>query len=114
MGILEKLFGKTSDKEIRRISLRQAAEDAGDLPLSASELQILQRRARNYQKQHPDFLYLDPQRTILFSVDRKTEILFPKDRKIDRRFWIGQKTLYQEKLDFEPEYQLYDRETEEL
>ena len=102
------------EKETRRTLLKLAAEEAGDLPLSAAEIQTLQRRARSYQKQHPDFLYLDPQHTILCSVDRKTEILFPKDRKIDRRFWIGQKAVYQEKLDFEPEYRLYDKETEEL
>ena len=102
------------EKEIRRYTLREAAESAGDLPLPANELQILQRRARSYQKQHPDYLFLDPQHTILCSVDRKTEILFPKDRRIDRRFWLGQRALYQEKLDFEPEYRLYDKECEDL
>ena len=102
------------EKEIRRYTLREAAESVGDLPLPANELQILQRRARSYQKQHPDYLFLDPQHTILCSVDRKTEILFPKDRRIDRRFWLGQRALYQEKLDFEPEYRLYDKECEDL
>ena len=102
------------EKEIRRIILKQAAEDAGDLPLPANELQLLQRRARSFQKQHPDYLFLDPQHTILCSVDQRTEILFPKDRRIDRRFWLGQRALYQEKLDFEPEYRVYDKECEEL